>query len=208
MSKTDIRFHPVVAALYDPVQLYFERFQAPEHRQYLANRLEGNVLEIGVGTGAMIPYYEEGTVVHGVEPDPGMWRRTRQKAAESEISMELVCGRAEALPYEDETFDYVIESGLFCSVPSIEPVLEEIHRVLVPNGEFRFFDHVRSGGIVGRSQDALTPLWRTIGGNCHLNRRVQPVLEECSLICVEEIDHYPVGYWPVRKFVRGSATAI
>lgn len=209
MSTPDIRFHSVVAALYDPVQHYFERFQAPAHRRYLANGVDGTVLEIGVGTGAMLPYYENGAhtgrVIHGVEPDPGMWRRTREKIARSELAMELLSGRVEALPYQNDTFDYVIESGLLCSVPSIDMALDEIQRVLAPDGEFRFFDHVRSAGLVGRSQDVLTPLWRRIGGNCHLNRQVQPILEARSDFRLEALEHHPVGYWPIRTFVRGIA---
>lgn len=210
MPRTDIRFHPVVAALYDPVQCYFERFQAPGHRTYLADGLNGRVLEIGVGTGAMLPYYEqvasERVVFHGVEPDPGMWRRTSRALDDHEVSMELLSARVEALPYDDDTFDYVIECGLLCSVPSIDEAFEEIHRVLKPEGEFRYFDHVRSDGFVGKSQDALTPLWRRIGGNCHLNRRIHPRLDACSFFEVEEGERLSVGHWPIREFVRGTAT--
>lgn len=197
MPESDFRFHSAVAALYDPVQAYFERFQAPEHRRYLTESIEGRVLEIGVGTGAMFSYYDgidAEPVVHGVEPDPGMWRRARGKLEAHETSVELVCGRAEALPYEDETFDYVIECGLLCSVGCVSAALKEIHRVLTPDGEFRFFDHVRSDGVVGRSQDALTPLWRKIGGNCHLNRSIQPALQHCETARIEEIDRLSVGY--------------
>lgn len=103
MSMPDIRFHPVVAALYDPVQHYFERFQAPPHRRFLANGVDGTVLEIGVGTGSMLPYYEgganKGRVIHGVEPDPGMWQQTRDKIANSTVAMKLLSGRVEVLPY-------------------------------------------------------------------------------------------------------------
>ncbi|MEY7850155.1 class I SAM-dependent methyltransferase [Natrarchaeobius sp. A-rgal3] len=210
MSKSEIRFHPTVAALYDPVQIYFERFQAPAHRTYLADGLEGSVLEIGVGTGAMVPYYDSesdpAVDVYGVEPDPGMWRRAQATVAEHDVTMTVISGRGETLPFADETFDYVIESGLFCSVPSIDAVLEEIARVLKPDGEFRFFDHVRSEGLVGRSQDALTPLWRQIGGNCHLDRTILKTLEESEFVRVESAERRQVGHWPIRTFVRGIAT--
>lgn len=209
MATADIRFHPIVAALYDPVQVYFEHVQAPEHRRYLADGLTGRVLEVGVGTGAMLPYYEaaigEAANVHGVEPDPGMWRRTLSKLDEYDVEMELVSARAESLPYDDGTFDHVLEVGLLCSVPSIEEALAEIRRVLAPGGEFRFFDHVRSDGAVGRSQDALTPVWRRFGGNCHLNRRIRPTIEGTDGFRIREVDRPTVGYWPIREFVRGVA---
>ncbi|WP_459194831.1 class I SAM-dependent methyltransferase [Halosimplex sp. J119] len=209
MAGDDIRFHPAVAALYDPVQSYFERFQAPEHRAYLAAGLDGRVLEIGVGTGSMAPYYAEAfgssAALHGIEPDPGMRTRARETFAENGLDVSLVSGRGERLPYADDAFDYVVECGVFCSVPEMEAMLAEIGRVLRPSGEFRFLDHVRSDGLVGRTQDALTPLWRRIGGNCHLNRRVRPVIEASDRLRVVDIDTHTVGYWPIREFVRGTA---
>ncbi|GCF14020.1 methyltransferase [Haloarcula mannanilytica] len=210
MAGDDIRFHPVVAALYDPVQTVFERYQAPEHREYLAAGLDGEVLEIGVGTGPMVPYYESEAATtasfHGVEPDPGMWQRAQDRIADSTVEMALISGRGETLPYSDDTFDYVIECGVCCSVPAIEPMLAEVARVLRPGGEFRFLDHVRSDGVVGRSQDLLTPLWRRIGGNCHLNRRLQPTIAASRHLQITECTTPTIGIWPIREFVRGTAT--
>jgi ubiquinone/menaquinone biosynthesis C-methylase UbiE len=209
MAGEDIRFHPVVAALYDPVQSYFERFQAPEHREYLAAGLDGRILEIGLGTGSMLPYYEDAlgpeASLHGVEPDPGMWKRAREKATESAVDVTFVSARGETLPYEADAFDYVVECGVCCSVPDIEPMLAEIARVLRSDGEFRFLDHVRSDGPVGWSQDLLTPLWRSIGGNCHLNRRVRPRIEAVDSLTLVEFDRPTVGHWPIREFARGTA---
>ncbi|WP_226005240.1 class I SAM-dependent methyltransferase [Natrinema salinisoli] len=210
MSGGDIEFHPVVAALYDPVQWYFERVQAPKHREYLAAGLEGRILEIGLGTGSMVPYYEasleHGATLHGLEPDPTMRQRARETIADSTVDMALVSGRGESLPYETDAFDYVVECGVFCSVPSMEPMLAEIARVLRDDGEFRFLDHVRSDGLIGRSQDFLTPLWRRIGGNCHLNRRLRPLIERSEHLTLAEFDRPTIGYWPVREFARGTAT--
>ncbi|KAA9401426.1 class I SAM-dependent methyltransferase [Haloarcula sp. CBA1130] len=211
MGRGDIQFHPVVAALYDPVQWYFERCQVPEHREYLAAGLDGTVLEIGLGTGPMLPYYEseaEATAsFHAVEPDPEMWQRAEEKIADSTVEMALVSGRGETLPYGDNTFDYVVECGVCCSVPAIDPMLAEIARVLRPDGEFRFLDHIRSDGWVGRSQDLLTPLWRRIGGNCHLNRRLRPRIRASDHLQLTECTTPTIGIWPIREFARGTATA-
>lgn len=210
MGGDVIEFHPVVAVLYDTVQWYFERYQAPPHREYLAAGLEGRILEIGLGTGAMVPYYEStldsSASLHGVEPDPGMRAHARETFANSSVEIGLLSGRGERLPYEDDSFDYVIECGVFCSVPSMAAMVDEIGRVLRPDGEFRFLDHVRSDGVVGRSQDLLTPLWRTVGGNCHLNRRLRPVIEESTCLEITEFSRPTIGYWPVREFARGTAT--
>lgn len=209
MAEEKIRYHPAVARLYDPAQTYFERVQGPPHRRALASGLSGDVLEIGVGTGAMIPYFAEhagGSIcLHGVEPDPGMFRQARETVAAHDLQMGLTRARAEDLPYSDDSFDAVVESGVFCSAPDVPAALAEIARVLAPDGEFRFFDHVRSPGLIGRSQDLLTPLWRRMGGNCHLNREVKPQITACEGLVIRNCERSTVGHWPVRQFVRGVA---
>lgn len=195
----------MVAAVYDPVQTYFEWRQAPPHRRYLTRGLEGRVLEVGVGTGAMYPYYGDGIELHGVEPDPGMRRQAERKMIGADVDMKLVSGRVEALPYPDEVFDYVVECGVLCSAPDVREALREVGRVLEPEGEFRYLDHVRSPGVVGWTQDALTPFWRWFGGNCHLNRDLQEALRDSEALRVTELDCPTVGIWPIRDFVRGKA---
>jgi SAM-dependent methyltransferase len=208
MGDETIRFHPAVAAVYDPVQAYFERVQAPPHRRWMAGGLSGDVLELGVGTGAMVPYYAEQSEpprLHGVEPDPGMYRQARATLSDHDVAMALTSARAEALPYAADSFDAVVEFGVLCSVPDVPTALSEVARVLGPDGEFRFFDHVRSAGLVGRSQDLLTPLWRRVGGNCQLNRTVGALLGDADGLAVEDHERLTVGHWPIREFVRGVA---
>lgn len=205
MASGDIRFHPFVAAVYDPVQTYFEWRQAPPHRRYLARGLGGRVLEIGAG--AMYPYYDSGAdaELHGVEPDLRMRRQAERKLGDADVDMRLVEACAESLPYPSDTFDFVVECGVLCSATDVDAAFREVGRVLKPGGEFRFLDHVRNTGVVGWSQDVLTPVWRRIGGNCHLNRRIGEELKESGAVRVTEVDRLSVGIWPIREFVRGAA---
>lgn len=209
MADEEIQFHPAVARIYDPVQVYFERVQAPPHRRALAAGLAGDVLEVGVGTGAMLPYFDEHADdplrLHGVEPDPGMYRQARRAAVARELQVDLACARVEHLPYADDSFDAVVESGVLCSAPDVPAALAEVARVLAADGEFRFFDHVRSPGLVGRSQDLLTPIWRRVGGNCHLNREVVPQIAACEGLAIRDLERHTAGHWPIREFVRGAA---
>jgi ubiquinone/menaquinone biosynthesis C-methylase UbiE len=202
------RFNPLIARLYDYINLYFERRQAPQHRQYLAADISGTVLEIGPGTGTMLPYFESQrgvTAYYGIEPDPGMRRQVIQRVDNTTLDGDVIAGRAEQLPFSDGDFDVVVASCVFCSVPDIDPALSEIARVLDTDGEFRFFEHVRSTGLIGRSQDMLTPLWRRFGGNCRLNREfVLEIREEASL-SLTEVQSYSSGHYPIRRFVRGRA---
>lgn len=204
----DIRFHPTVSRFYDVFQIYFERYQAPEHRRYLADDLEGRVLELGFGTGVMLPYYDEADhdpKIHAVEPDPGMREQASEKASSSDVEVDQTAAVAENLPYKSNCFDHVVECGLLCSAPEPDSVFTEVSRVLRPDGEFRFLDHVRSPGWIGVSQDKLTPIWKRIGGNCHLDREIAPMLQRHPDIEVTEIDHLSIGHWPIREFVRGKA---
>jgi ubiquinone/menaquinone biosynthesis C-methylase UbiE len=156
----------------------------------------------------MLPYLQGDhapTRYYGVEPDPGMRRQSEAKLAETAFDGEILAGKAERLPFATGSIDAVIVSCVFCSVPETETAIEEISRVLDSSGEFRFFEHVRSSGIVGRSQDYLTPVWRRFGGNCHLNREFLPEIENHASVELSEAGYYTSGHYPIRKFVRGCA---
>ncbi|MXR50811.1 methyltransferase domain-containing protein [Halovenus sp. WSH3] len=147
-----------------------ERTVLPEHREALAAGLSGRVLELGAGTGAMFPYYDERVELHAVEPDPHMRVRASERAADLDLAVELVDADAESLPYDDGSVDAVVASLVFCTIPDHEAALDEVARVLRPGGEFRFLEHVRGDGAVGRAHDLLAPAWHTVAGGCHLNR--------------------------------------
>lgn len=203
------RFHPWIARLYDYINVYFEHRQAPPHRRYLARDLSGDVLEIGAGTGTMLPYLDASgtlTTYYGVEPDPGMRRQSTKRLAEATVDGEILAARAERLPFSDGSIDTVVASCVFCSIPDVDGALSEIARVLGTGGEFRFFEHVRSPGVVGRSQDYVTPLWRRFGGNCHLNREFVPRVEAHAMLELTEANRYTSGHYPIREFVRGHAS--
>jgi ubiquinone/menaquinone biosynthesis C-methylase UbiE len=208
MADHSIRFHPVIARIYDPINVYFERVQVPDHREWLAADLSGRVLEVGYGSGAMFPYYESAdATIHGIEPDPHMRQQASDKREDRGFAFEFerIAGRVEATPYESDSFDVVLASCVFCSVPHVEAAFQEVARVLKPDGEFRLFDHVRSRGPVGRAQDSLTPLWRTVGGNCHLNRRLERALVKSEAMELRESEKHTVGIFPIREFLRAVA---
>lgn len=162
--------HPVVARLYDTVMAVPERTILPAHRAALAARLSGRVLEIGAGTGAMFPYYNEAVELHAVEPDPYMRRRASARATDLGVDASLSDASAESVPYAEDSFDAVVASLVFCTIPDHEAALSEVARVLDPGGEFRFLEHVRGEGVAGRAHDLLAPAWHAVAGGCHLNR--------------------------------------
>lgn len=200
--------HPIVAAMYDPATKIAEQLWFHDHREYLVQELEGRVLDLGAGTGAMFPYFAVATdtrllEVDAIEPDPHMRQRADQKATDLNLDVAIQSAHAEALPYEANTFDAVIASLVFCTIADVNTALGEVARVLKPGGEFRFFEHVHSTGLRGRLQDVATPLWRRVAGGCHLNRNTVAVFADDPRFELREIDQLHIGMGLVKPFVRG-----
>lgn len=124
-----------------------------------------------MGNGLNLPFYQMADEVWGVEPDPSMLEKTGARVQSSPASVKLFRAEAEALPFEDETFDTVVMTLVFCSVRDPVRASVEILRVLKQGGEMRFLEHVKSGRVVWSGvQAVLTPAWSRIAGGCHLDR--------------------------------------
>ena len=160
----------MIGWLYDFMARRAEARGLGELRHTLLGDLEGDVLEIGAGTGASLPHYERAARVVALEPDPSMAKRLPEKVAAARVPVEVVAGTAEDVPYPDESFDAVVSTFMLCSVADPPAVLAEAHRVLRHDGKLVLLEHVRGEGRTARWQERLTPLHRRIAGNCHLNR--------------------------------------
>jgi len=160
----------VIGWLYDLMARRAEAGGLGDLRSRLLGELEGDVLEIGAGTGASLPHYERASRVVALEPDPSMAKRLPERVAAARVPVEVVAGSAEAIPYANESFDVVVSTFMLCSVADPAAVLAETRRVLKPDGKLVLLEHVRGEGRTARWQERLTPLHRRIAGNCHLNR--------------------------------------
>ena len=193
--------HPIVARLYDPVMTVAEQSMLPPHREFLAEGLSGRVLDLGAGTGAMFPYFAGTDVeLHAVEPDPHMRAQARDRAAELDLDVEVRDESGESLPYEDDSFDAVVASFAFCTIPDQEAALSEVARVLRPGGEFRFLEHVRGEGATGRLHDLLAPGWHAVAGGCHLNRETGALFRSDERFRLLEYEQLSDGAMPM---IRG-----
>ncbi|WP_369684082.1 class I SAM-dependent methyltransferase [Haloarchaeobius sp. FL176] len=196
--------HPLFAAIYDPVVAPFER-RIESHRRWLAADIEGTVLDIGVGTGAMFPYLtaSDADAVLGVEPDPHMRKRAVEHARESGLSVTIYPTGAESLPLADDSVDVVVAALVFCTIPGFDAALDEVARVLKPGGEFRFLEHVRADGWQARFQTTVQPIWGRLAAGCQLDRATDERFladERFETAAFERID---AGVPPVAPIVRG-----
>lgn len=204
MSAASEAGHPWFAAIYDRLNAAAERTFLRPVREEVAGKARGRVLEIGCGTGASFPYYR-GTVTELVatEPDPHMLARARTRAAAVGRTIDLRQAPAEALPFDDRSFDTVVSTLVLCTVRDPARALAEVKRVLRPGGELRFYEHVRHDHALGAlSQDLVTPLWRRCFAGCEPNRDTARLIREAGFEIVELERTTPVPPIPPLYFIR------
>lgn len=180
-------------------------------RKQLIAQATGRVLEIGIGTGANLPFYTSAaTEVVGLEPSRAMIADAEKLAAglHGSTRFEFVVGGAEALPFPDQSFDTVIACLVFCTIPDTAASAREALRVLKPGGQFLFFEHVAhpSAGV-RRWQDRLNPAWKKLACGCHLNRDTAATFREAGFRFVEmDAFQHPKVPALAGAIIRGHAT--
>jgi ubiquinone/menaquinone biosynthesis C-methylase UbiE len=164
--------HPIFARVYERLAGAQARSGEDELRREMLAGISGRVVEVGCGNGLNFPHYPAAvTEVVGVEPEGYLRSRAEQAALEAPVPVTVVAGLAGELPAEDASFDAGVASLVLCSVPDQGLALAELHRVIRPGGELRFYEHVvgESPGFV-RFQRAAGKLWPLFAGGCHTDR--------------------------------------
>ncbi|NOY98450.1 MAG: methyltransferase domain-containing protein [Chloroflexi bacterium] len=169
-ARTRARYQRI-SGLYDLMEILPEKRYTSWREQLWAQVHGPNVLEIGVGTGKNMPFYPPGLHITAIDLTPGMLARARKRAAELTLDVDLRLGDAQALDFPDDSFDSVVATFVFCSIPDPILGLREIRRVLKPGGCLYLLEHMRSPNpSIGRVMDTLNPLVvRMMGAN--INRR-------------------------------------
>jgi ubiquinone/menaquinone biosynthesis C-methylase UbiE len=171
---------------YDIAMFPIERLGCRRVRREIVGDAAGWVLEVGAGTGLNLPYYRRARQVVATDPDAAMLRRARRRAAGAHVPVALLVADAQALPFPDGTFDTVVATCVFCTVPDPGAGFREIRRVLKSEGELRLLEHVRAPSPTAAwLQDRLTPAWSRVAGGCHLNRDTLATLREAGFAAQE-----------------------
>jgi len=154
-------------------------FQFFRWRTRLVADLSGHVLEIGVGDGPNLPLYRRAAHVHAIELDPQRAAAAQDAAQTASVPVTVELAPAEALPYAEDSFDHAVSSLVLCSVTDQHGVLCELRRVLKPGGTLHLVEHVRPRtALLAELFRRVTPWWRRIACNCHLDRPTIAVLTE------------------------------
>ncbi|MEO0349017.1 MAG: class I SAM-dependent methyltransferase [Cyanobacteria bacterium P01_A01_bin.15] len=178
------------------------------YRQSLLASVEGQVLEIGFGTGLNLPYYGDGVAtLTAIDPNEGMAAIAAPRIQTAAMDITLKTASAEALPMPDASFDAVVCTWTLCSIPNIQRALTEVYRVLKPGGKFFFIEHGLSCEPgVGRWQRRITPLQRRLADGCHLDRPMASLIE--AVFDQVDVDEFYATDLPklMGYFYRGVAT--
>jgi len=165
--------HPLFARVYAKVLSRNEPAEVRRHREELLAGLSGRVLEVGAGNGGNFRRYPETvTEVVAVEPEPYLREQARAAAAQVAVNVTILDGVADALPVEDGSCDAAVACLVLCSVPDQASALVELHRVLRPGGELRFYEHVKADTPrMARWQRVVDrTFWPRAFGGCHTTR--------------------------------------
>lgn len=195
-AQARTRGHRWFAAMYDTIIRPSERRLLSKVRPGIVGDLSGNVLEVGAGTGANFAHYPAGVRVVATEPDPFMRRRAERRASdEARSHIEVRDAGAESLPFADASFDHVVATLIFCTVPDAAAGLRELRRVLKRGGTFRFIEHVRNdeSRFWGGFQDRIAPAWRWFGAGCNPNRRTEDAIRDAGF-CFDWLERASTGF--------------
>jgi SAM-dependent methyltransferase len=196
------------AVVYDPFLWVGERAGVRALRKDLLGRARGFTVEIGSGTGLNLPHYPDELVeLVLVEPDLPMRSRLEKRLSDTGRRARLVDAPAERLPFADRSVDTVVSTFVLCTVDAPELALQEIVRVLRPDGQLLFLEHVRSDSPTLASwQDRLAEPWRRFARGCRCNRAIAELMVTGGLT----LDDVRAGSWPamppiVRPLIAGRA---
>jgi SAM-dependent methyltransferase len=180
MTTTDLP-HPRFARMYLKAGARADRRGATEHRRRLLEDLAGRVVELGAGNGLNFAHYPATvTEVIAIEPEPTLRAAAEDTAAAAPVPVTVRGGTADRLPLEDGEMDAAVASLVLCSVPDQAYALAELRRVLRPDGELRFYEHVIPDSQPRRALFQLADrsgLWPAIGGGCHPARDTAAAIE-------------------------------
>ncbi len=144
---------------------------------------EGVVLEVGIGSGLNLPYYDRAKVsrIIGLDPSEALNDMAKKVAAAKGLDVAFILGGAESIPLPDNHIDTVLVTYTMCTIPDALSANKEMRRVLKPGGKLIFCEHgLAPDAAVAKWQARIDPFWGKIAGGCHLNRDIPQLIEQAG----------------------------
>lgn len=179
-----------------------------KQRSLLVPKAHGRVLEIGIGSGLNLPFYDKSLVTElcAVDPSAELTNKAQKRAQKAGLDVDILQLGAEKIPAEDNSFDCIVCTFTLCTIPDVEAALLEMRRVLKPGGQFLFCEHgLAPDDGVARWQKRLNPYWKPCAGGCNLHRS-SPDLLRTAGFTIEDLEQmYLPGPKPWTYVSRGAA---
>jgi ubiquinone/menaquinone biosynthesis C-methylase UbiE len=173
-----------------------------EQRRALVPQAKGVVLELGMGSGLNLPFYDpcKVTKIYGLEPDRGMLGKARRRTCAAPCRVRVLAEMAESCSLPDASVDTVVVTFAMCTIPDVPAALQGVRRVLKPGGRLLFCEHGRAPDPeVLRRQEQIEPLWKRVFGGCHLTRDIPDLIRQAGFV-IEDLD---AGYMPKALRIGG-----
>ena len=180
-----------------------------EARARLLAPIGGHVVEIGFGTGLNVAYYGSGVKsLTTVDPNQGVGRLAERRMDQATFPIQHKLLSAEQLPFDDASVDTLVSTWTLCSIPDVAQALQEIRRVLKPDGVFHFVEHARSPRAeIAKWQTRLTPIQKVVADGCHLDRDMFALVKAAGFELIEQQTFEAQGVPSIGRFmVMGRAT--
>ena len=159
-------------------------------RKKVVPQASGVVLEVGMGSGANLPYYdpEKVELIYGLEPSEGMRALAKPAVEKSGLPVEFIDLPGEAIPLPDQSVDTILLTFTLCTIPDRLAALAQMKRVLKPDGKLIFCEHgLAPDEDVARWQQRINPLWSLMAGGCHVNQPI-PHLIQTGGFSIDQMD--------------------
>ncbi|MEM9621891.1 MAG: class I SAM-dependent methyltransferase [Pseudomonadota bacterium] len=177
-------------------------------RQRYVQQASGDVLEIGIGSGLNLEHYADGVrSITGIDPAAELTVKAQQRASRLSVPVDVLGVSGESLPLDNNAVDSIVCTWTLCSIPNPYRAAEEMRRVLKPGGQLIFVEHGRADDAsVAKWQRRIEPLWKVIGGGCHLTRRADELLRNAGFRITQQESGYEPGPKVAAFMIHGLAT--
>ena len=181
-----------------------------KQREKIIPNAKGKVLEVGIGSGLNLSFYDPDKVTElvGIDPSLELWEK-RQPVKDLGFHYEFIKGVAEDMPFGKDNFDTIVITYTLCSIPDFQSALESLRKVLKPSGKFLFCEHGKAPDkSVLLTQNAINPIWKLIGGGCNINRDIPSIINGNGFKILTLETMYVPGWKPVSFNFWGEAKPI
>ena len=149
---------------------------------------EGKVLEVGIGSGLNLPFYDKAKIdeIWGLDPSEQLSEMAKQVAEEESMEVKFISSGAEDIPLPDNYFDCVLVTYTMCTIPEVQRANQEIRRVLKEDGKMIFCEHGEAPDQnIRKWQNRINPFWGKLAGGCNINRKIPSLIQDSGFDIIE-----------------------